>query len=505
MNLFNFEKFIKKMKRELWIKSLLCGLSLALLVESLLIFLAKRIPFSLHWMIAISFYLFSSAGLTYLFKKKVFKLNEKKLANRLDQDISSQERVKTMVEFKEQDSPMIRLQREDTNALLEKVDAKQFKIRFSFSNFILGILSFIAFVAVLLVPSKKIIPIAEPSSSESASESDSSSNESSSKNEETSNGGSEESTGQGNGDDNSDSLQDAFDDMKQEVNNNEGLDQEGKDDINNDLDNLEDQLNDSQDNAGEQIDQSKEDINNKLDENITKDEIGEALQNQDTTQEIGENVQNGDTEGTSNSLDDLRDSLKDLTGEDLKNALEDIASDIDQALTESGVDANDPLYQAFDNLSNNLKENASNAIDEDIQNQIDQSFEQAKDEINEALKDQNAIEDLKESLNQKLDDLKDQLGNSGGEPSDTPSDPEDPNGSGQGGGGDGADSGSGEIKYASDDLIYDPNTGNYVKYGDVMSYYYSLVLQGISEGDLPSDLESLINEYFSSLYFDGNN
>lgn len=506
MNSLNFDKFIKKMEKENLIKSLVCGFSAALLMCALLLFLAKRIPFSLHFLVLTAIFIVSGCFFSFLFKKRLFVINEKILAKRLDQDALLQERVKTMVEFKNQDSPMISLQRKDTNERLEKVDSKQLKLRLSFSNFILSIFAVIALTFALIIPEKEIIPNADTPSESDSSQSDSAEESSDSMQQDSSNGGSDGDTGQGDGEENNDSsIQDAIDNMKNEVNENEGLNQDSKDEINEDLDQLGDELQDADaDEAGDQIDQTKEDINDKLDEQITKDEIGDALQNQDTTQELGENVSEGDTEGTSSSLDDLRDSLSDLSDEDLKNALQDIASDIDQALEESGVDSSDPLYQAFENLSNNLKDNAEHVNDSDIQDQIDQSFEQAKQEINDALNDQNAIEDLKDSLNQQLDDLKNQMNGGGnGDPSDTPEDPEDQ--SGQGGGGDGANEGSGDIKYASDDLIYDPNTGTYVKYGDVMNYYYSLVLQGLSEGDLPEDLESLINAYFSSLYFDGNN
>ena len=93
---------------------------------------------------------------------------------------------------------------------------------------------------------------------------------------------------------------------------------------------------------------------------------------------------------------------------------------------------------------------------------------------------------------------------------ETPGDGENQEGEGdnqegEGTGGDGAGSGSGEIIYAADDLIYDPNTNQYVTYGELLTYYYSQAVQGMEDGSVPEDLQSLINDYFSSLYYDENN
>lgn len=510
--MFNdLDKFLKKMKKESIIKSLICGISSALLMVSLLIILCKVIPLRIIiWLDVVLFVVFCG-GFSYLFFKYVFTYDPTKVAQRLEKNAPLQERVKTMVEFDSQDSPMINLQRKDTNERLKALPVSTLKMKFSFSNFVMTILAGLALTGAILIPPSEV-------KSNAANPSDSISNESSEISESSSDleessdksdGGSEESSGSGEGEENNNQgINDAIDDMQQEVNDNTGLDDNSKDDINQDLDDLRDNLTnpDSNEDSGDQIDQTKENINEKLDDQITKDEIGEALKNQDTTKELGENVSNGDTEQTNNSLDDLRESLKDLTGDELKDALNKIAEDIDNALQESNVDSSDPLYQAFENLSNNLKDNAEHTNDQDIQDQIDSSFEQAKNEIGDALDNQNAIEDLKNSLNQKLDDLKDQLEDNS-QDDNNPDDSGDPNDNpGENNGpGSGASEGTGDIIYASDDLIYNPVTDSYVTYGEIIAYYYSQVIQGMDESEIPENLESLIYDYFSSLYFDGNN
>ena len=70
---------------------------------------------------------------------------------------------------------------------------------------------------------------------------------------------------------------------------------------------------------------------------------------------------------------------------------------------------------------------------------------------------------------------------------------------------DGAQNGTGDMIYASDDLIYDPETNQYVTYGELLTWYYSQVMNGIQDGQVPENLLEIINDYFSSLYNDETN
>lgn len=518
---YSLDKFYKKLQKEALIKSLICGISASLILNSLIIILFKRIPIRIIVFVHVLLFVVLSICFTYLFFKKVFVITDKYLAKRIEKDVHLNEQVKTMVEFQNVDSPIVELQRKKTMEELEKVETKSLKMKFSFKNFALSILALILLPISIIVESKEIKSNAEENSSSESSSNEEESSNTNSEQQDSSNigessGGEQGSQGEGEGDP-SEGMNDTIDNMQQEVTDNEGLDDSQKEDINQDLEDMRQDINNSEnkEEMEESIDKTQQEVNDKLDEAISKDEIGEALKNQDTTQDVGENVSSGDTEQTNSSLDDLRDSLENLTGDELKEALDKIASDIDKALEESGVDNQDPLYQAFENMSNNLKENASNANNPDIQDQIDDTFEQAKQEISDALKDQNAMEDLQGSLNDQFEDLKNQANGEGsnGENQDGEETPgegdgqegEGENQEGEGSGGEGAGSGSGEIIYASNDLIYDPNTNSYVTYGELLTYYYSQAVQGMEDGSVPEDLQSLINDYFSSLYYDENN
>ena len=51
-------------------------------------------------------------------------------------------------------------------------------------------------------------------------------------------------------------------------------------------------------------------------------------------------------------------------------------------------------------------------------------------------------------------------------------------------------------------FIYDPETNQYVTYGDLLTWYYSQALNGVQDGKIPEDLTEIINDYFSSLFSD---
>lgn len=506
-----FDKFNNKITKEALIKGIICGVSLSLIIEAIILVICKLTPLK----IIVWLHVLLTIVLAIFFSYKFFKMfipSEKDIAARIDKDASMNERVKTMVEFKNQDSPMINLQRKDTLDKLNNVSEKTLKMKFTFSNFILVL------IAILALPSAIILKGKELPNQNNNEISESINNK-------------------------SEIINSAIENMKSEVENNSQLDESTKDQINSELEDLENNLNQdsNQEEVEEDVENTKENLDEIFDEMISKDEIGEALEKEDSTQDLGNEVANGDSESVKDSLDQLRDSLENLTGDELKEALENIANDIKQALENSGVDSEDALYKAFENLANNLQNNANNVNDSDIQNQIDSSFEQAKQEISDALKDQEALEDLKESLKDKLEDLEQDLNNpeqgeysevSGdvsGEPSGTMSgttsgeltsgeqssegssseNGEETGGeSGENPGGNTGGTGSGDMEYASDDIVYDPVTNTYVTYGELITKYYNDILQGIEDGQVSPEMEKLIADYFGSLYSDdeeGNN
>lgn len=66
--------------------------------------------------------------------------------------------------------------------------------------------------------------------------------------------------------------------------------------------------------------------------------------------------------------------------------------------------------------------------------------------------------------------------------------------------------GSGGTLYPSNDMIYDPDTGTYVKYGELASPRYAKVLELLESNDVPQETKKAILEYFKLIQnFENNN
>lgn len=59
--------------------------------------------------------------------------------------------------------------------------------------------------------------------------------------------------------------------------------------------------------------------------------------------------------------------------------------------------------------------------------------------------------------------------------------------------------GNGDMLYGSDDLVYDPITGEYVKYGELFNYYYAMVEAMLRDGNLTEDQKAVIRAYIEIL------
>lgn len=68
---------------------------------------------------------------------------------------------------------------------------------------------------------------------------------------------------------------------------------------------------------------------------------------------------------------------------------------------------------------------------------------------------------------------------------------------GEGGAGGGAIGGG--PTFGSDDLVYDPNTGEYVEYGEILSRYYALMYGKVDAGVYTDEEKAALEKYFSIL------
>ena len=63
--------------------------------------------------------------------------------------------------------------------------------------------------------------------------------------------------------------------------------------------------------------------------------------------------------------------------------------------------------------------------------------------------------------------------------------------------------GTGEMIFGSDDTVYDPETGTYVPYGEIIDRYYARITELFADGRLTPEMEKAVSDYFAIL-FDGS-
>lgn len=121
-----FTKFRKKQARITLINSLIWGIATTLLaVGGLLLtakLLKKSLPLFLYVLIPVCSFAAAWCICYFLSRSK-----DDKLAKRLDKEFALNDRVQTMIEFQDKQTPMIRLQRTDAQARLEATSLSKFK------------------------------------------------------------------------------------------------------------------------------------------------------------------------------------------------------------------------------------------------------------------------------------------------------------------------------------------------------------------------------------------
>ncbi|MCQ2798607.1 MAG: hypothetical protein MJ220_01875 [Bacilli bacterium] len=128
-----FNEFKKKMTIEVLVKALLIGLSVGFLASGGAILTLKLIGIALH---PLYIALIVAGGLALgagVFSAIFFPLkpSDLKVAKRLDEELGLNEKMQTMVIFKDSDAPVMQLQREDAVSVLSTKPTKSVKFRFS--------------------------------------------------------------------------------------------------------------------------------------------------------------------------------------------------------------------------------------------------------------------------------------------------------------------------------------------------------------------------------------
>ena len=408
----------------------------------------------------------------------------KRVAKRIDA-IGLQERAGTMLQFMDQSSTIIELQRNDAIRRIKQTETK--KLRFQFNPKVLVACAVVVSLSIgcMFVP-YTIMNIFAKDSVESEKE---------------------------------ESLwvQELLEELRDKVENAD-VSEEIKDKLEDVLEDLEEDLNNAESELEQvgDINKAESKIEEILKEYLTKYSIGLALQQFESTKELGKAIEKGDTAGVSTALQNMETKILGYEGEEQSAWLDTIASNIANALELSGASETDNLYIAVDVFGKALS-NASDTIDagKDATDEIKAAISKAEADILAALEEQAKIEDVLKDMEGTLEDAKDEILGSEGKPEEgegtegeqpdgaMPGDGEEgelPEGNKPGGNqpGEGDPGEGGDGSSTMTEGIYDPSLGD-VPYGDVFATYYAEYLSSLKEGEVPEDMETILERYFDSL------
>ena len=148
-----FISFKKKILKELLIKALMISLGISLVSFGILFILNKFSIINLNIFLIIGISLLAFI-LIFVFVYFVFKPSDDKIARRLDHTLGLNEKVQTMIAFKDDDNFIVELQREDTNEKLKNTPLKLVRYKISIFAIVVMVLGLGATIASVSVPVK---------------------------------------------------------------------------------------------------------------------------------------------------------------------------------------------------------------------------------------------------------------------------------------------------------------------------------------------------------------
>ncbi len=467
-----FLKFKNKLFIGALIKSAIFGASVGVFVSSILILIAKLSKEAPNPTV----YLPIGVSSALLFAAVLFLVllpSEKRVAKKLDTAFALGEKAQTMIAFKNKKGDVIEMQRRDTERILSETRTGALKSKNVWLHFIMPTIAVIMTIAAMLIPTYNQTP--PPASSDPDFQL-------------------------------SVWQEQALKDLIEEVKRSD-MENAPRNKVVSELEDLLTELR-----AAKKVSVMKASVIGVI------KSINETVDNHNSCFKIASEMNKGELESTK-SLASAIQTLSAITlGEELKNIRESLVEEsakdsisaislaLNTALTKSGVDENDPLYASLSNFASSLSDIATSY--DQMSNSLDDTFTGAGESISSALLIQYTNERVGDNATLRLMQI---FGIKESEipkesiPSDTsvrenegdydPEDNDDPLHSGG--------FGSGDMIFGSDDMIYDPELGKYVSYGEVINKYYAKISEQMVDGNLSDELEQLLSDYFASL-FDGS-
>ena len=460
-----FKKFKKRIMTEAVIKSLVFGLSCAVLAASVMAILYKaRGEISLMiWGIVLAVLLLIVGTGALLAASYP---TDRRAAKRIDRDLELNEKVQTMVAFRKETGDMYKLQREDTDRRLADTPLSKLKNRGRWRHIIAPVLALGLMICALLTP-MTAVNANTPEPEEPF--------------------------------DMTDWQRAALEELIRTVKSS------GMEDVPKSLTVIElEQLLAIMDNTKTealmkaQVENTIIDVDKIEEDANSYNEIAAALQKSENalTASLASAIKSLGGYDISARLDAL---LPELQKGELTADLTSFADSLSTSLSASGADEKDALYSALKGFADQLREAAGQ--DDPVKSSAE-AMDKASEALSSALYTQYTNKSVAVSVINRLveifgitelpegvlDSDSDNRFNDSGEEDKEKFEGED------------GGAGSGEMVYAGDDFIYDPDLDEHVQYGSVINDFYSKVADKFMNSQVSETLEKYISDYFSSLY-----
>ena len=149
-----FEKLKNKIYRDAIIKTLIIACSMGMVVASIFLIIIKRCGWidSYYFLYPIS--VLFSMGVAFVGGYFLLRPKDKEIAKRLDRELHLKQSVQTMVAFRQDEGALVALQREITDNKLQTVSKKQIKFKTLWVYILVGLISITSLISAFLIPVK---------------------------------------------------------------------------------------------------------------------------------------------------------------------------------------------------------------------------------------------------------------------------------------------------------------------------------------------------------------
>lgn len=462
------QRFKKKILKELLLKSLAVGISVGVILTSILLLVCKLKGINLLAVFYVLIGLGSAAVISAIIFF-LFKPNKIQMAKRLDAQLDLKQKIETMVEFENDDSLMLQLQRENAQEVLEKTPIKHFKMKFHWSLFVIPVIAIALLIPSLVVP-MKADAVEEPPMTDPSYTVD-------------------------------DKTIQAILDMIKEIESRDRLDATVREGYVQELKDLitglsQENLHESDKNALVLVTIQKAlDICNEF---TSYKEVSSVLIVSDSVliRNLGKSLRRNVSEDTLNQLEYFRANIVGAENDaEVEKFLSTLRRDIVEGLKNSDVDCEKNISKAVNSFALNL---SACAGEKDLKNLVLKAYATSLIDLEKALDCEeltsNTYQYIETQL-RKIFNIKNENQNPENpddtEPDDSTKEDDD---TGTGGG-----IGPGDTVFAADELFFDPELG-LVKYGDVISDYQSVITAMILEGKISPEMQEYFEAYFELLY-----